>query len=83
MLLNMGLAGGLILFALLGWVRIQQLARDFAARHPEFGPAKEEGGGCGSGSCAGGCHGDHAGSAGQCLSKPNIMLDTNLQELDR
>lgn len=37
-----------IIFALLaGWIGVQHLARIFAARHPEFGPAREEGGGCG------------------------------------
>lgn len=73
-LLNIGLATGLILLALLGWVRVQHWARDYAARHPEFGPAKEEGGGCGSG-CA--C------SAGRCSQRPEITLDTHPQELDR
>ncbi|MDJ0861283.1 MAG: chemotaxis protein [Gammaproteobacteria bacterium] len=34
---------------LAGWIGVQQLARSFAARHPEFGPAREEGSGCGSG----------------------------------
>lgn len=29
------------------WVLVQHLARRFAARHPEFGPAREEGGECG------------------------------------
>jgi hypothetical protein len=37
----------LLMFA---WVGVQFVARWYAARHPEFGPAKEEGGGCG-GSC--------------------------------
>jgi hypothetical protein len=37
-----------ILALLIGWLYVQQLSRQFAARHPEFGPAKEEGGGCGS-----------------------------------
>ena len=43
---------------LIGWLAVQQLARYYAARHPEFGPAREEGGGCGTscqcvgGSCA-------------------------------
>ena len=43
---------------LIGWLAVQQLARYYAARHPEFGPAREEGSGCGksclcaSGSCA-------------------------------
>ena len=30
------------------WLGVQHLARVFAARHPEFGPAREEGSGCGS-----------------------------------
>jgi len=45
------IAGVLILVALTGWVVVQHLARRYAAKHPEFGPAKEEGGGCGKG-----CH---------------------------
>jgi hypothetical protein len=45
------LAPGLILLVLVGWILVQQAARNFAARHPEFGPAKEEGSGCGKG-CA-------------------------------
>jgi hypothetical protein len=36
----------LILALLIGWVAIQGAARRFAARHPEHGPAREEGGGC-------------------------------------
>ena len=55
-MLDVLLAAGLILLLLLGWIWVQQRARDFAARHPEFGPAKEEGGGCGTG-CA--CTGGH------------------------
>ncbi len=31
-----------------GWIAVQHLARSYAARHPEFGPAREEGGGCGT-----------------------------------
>ena len=47
------LAAGLILLVLVGWILVQHSARKFAARHPEFGPAREEGGGCGTGcSCA-------------------------------
>jgi hypothetical protein len=38
---------------LVGWVLVQQASRRFAKSHPEFGPAREEGGGCGT-SC--GCH---------------------------
>lgn len=43
---------------LIGWLAIQQFASHYAARHPEFGPAREEGSGCGKsclcdgGSCA-------------------------------
>jgi len=37
----------LILLLLSGWILVQYLARAYAARHPEFGPAKEEGSGCG------------------------------------
>lgn len=44
-----------ILLVLLGWIAVQHAARRFAARHPEFGPAREEGSGCGSGcGCSGG-----------------------------
>jgi len=45
------LATGLILLVLVGWILVQQGARIFAARHPEFGPPKEEGSSCGAG-CA-------------------------------
>jgi hypothetical protein len=42
----------LAVFGLLGgWLLVQATARAFARRHPEFGPAREEGGGCGSGQC--------------------------------
>lgn len=37
----------LTLLLLAGWCLVQQWARWFAQRNPEFGPAKEEGGGCG------------------------------------
>jgi hypothetical protein len=43
------IAMGGILLALLGWIGVQHLVRVFAQRHPELGPAREEGGGCGSG----------------------------------
>ncbi len=73
-LLDAALAMGLILLALLGWIRVQQMARDYAARHPEFGPAREEGGGCGTGcSCSG----------GKCATRPEIVLQRPHQERDR
>jgi len=34
-----------------GWLLVQDISRKFAKRHPEFGPYREEGSGCG-----GGCH---------------------------
>ncbi len=37
----------IIFFILIAWVLIQQAARKFAANHPELGPVKEEGLGCG------------------------------------
>ena len=41
------LASLLIFLLLLGWILVQQASRRFALRHPLFGPAKEEGSGCG------------------------------------
>ena len=37
----------LILALLAGWIAVQQLARRFAHRHPEWGEPREEGSGCG------------------------------------
>jgi len=37
-----------------GWLLVQGVARRFARDHPEFGPSREDGAGCGK-SC--GCHG--------------------------
>ena len=31
------------------WLMVQKMSRKFAADHPEFGPVREEGGGCGGG----------------------------------
>ncbi len=36
---------------LFAWLVVQFLAREFARRHPEFGPAREDGEGCG-GECS-------------------------------
>lgn len=33
---------------LLGWLVVQSLSRLYARKHPEFGPAREEGQGCGT-----------------------------------
>jgi len=38
----------IIIFSILiTWVLIQQVARKYASKHPELGPMKEEGLGCG------------------------------------
>ncbi len=34
-------AMGLILIIMAGWISVQRFARRFAARHPEYGPARE------------------------------------------
>ena len=38
----------IILLSLLGWVMVQHWSHVFAARHPELGPARDEGEKCGS-----------------------------------
>lgn len=53
----------LLVFLMLAiWILVQFAARAFARRHPELGPAREEGGGCGSGAC--GC-----GAVDTCTKK--------------
>ncbi len=42
------IAIGVILLLLFGWIIVQHLSRLYAKKHPEFGPAREEGNGCGS-----------------------------------
>jgi hypothetical protein len=48
MIQNIILATTIILVLFTGWVLVQHLARHFAYRHPQFGPAREEGVGCGA-----------------------------------
>ncbi|MCU7833756.1 MAG: chemotaxis protein [gamma proteobacterium symbiont of Taylorina sp.] len=38
-----------MLFFLFIWYMVQKLSRKVATEHPEFGKAREEGGGCGGG----------------------------------
>lgn len=55
MIVNSILAIVIILIVMLVWVLVQHLARQFAVRHPEFGPYPEGPGSCGScssGSCS-------------------------------
>ena len=47
MLMNILIAFLTIFGALAAWIGVQYLSRAFAARHPEFGPAREDGEGCG------------------------------------
>lgn len=44
---NLFISISLIFSLLMVWVLVQQIARKFAAKHPEFGSIKEEGLGCG------------------------------------
>lgn len=49
----------LLVFMMVFWIAVQAAARRFARNHPEFGPAREMGHGCGAcvgGGCAGECH---------------------------
>jgi len=53
-------AAVIIALALGGWLLVQAAARRFAARHPEFGPAREDGaGGCGGCADRGTCGRHH------------------------
>jgi len=47
-MLDIIIAIAIILLLLIGWIIVQQLSCLYAKKHPEFGPAREEGGGCGS-----------------------------------
>jgi hypothetical protein len=40
-----------IFFLLMGWLVVQSFSRVYAEKHPEQGPAREEGQGCGT-SCS-------------------------------
>lgn len=46
-MLNFIIAMVVIFGLMLAWIYIQQIAREYAAKHPEFGAMKEEGLGCG------------------------------------
>ena len=51
-MVNYLIACAVIMLVLLGWVLVQYLARQFADRHPEFGPYVEKRGCGGNCSCA-------------------------------
>ncbi|MBI5919894.1 MAG: chemotaxis protein [Nitrosomonadales bacterium] len=40
---------GVMVALVFAWVMVQTMARQHAERHPEFGPLREEGAGCGCG----------------------------------
>lgn len=62
---------GAILLLLSGWIFIQQLSRRYAHKHPQFGPAREEGNGCGT-SCL--C------SKGSCKNKQPMPRNTQTHD---
>lgn len=47
MILRLVISVAIIFLAFAFWVVVQESSRRFARRHPEFGPAREEGGECG------------------------------------
>jgi hypothetical protein len=51
----------LILAITLAGIGVDRLYHRFAARHPELGPFRKSGGGCG-----GNCSGGHCGGGGHC-----------------
>ena len=61
--------------ALLGmlalWLGIQAMARRTSEQHPEFGPFREAGGGCGGGKggCGSACAGGNNGSEAYCTKR--------------
>ena len=56
----------LVILVLFGvWLAVQHFARRFAARHPELGPRREEGMGCGIG-----CKCLSAGEKEECRLNP-------------
>lgn len=71
MLLRYLVAMLIIAIVLASWIMVQHLSRRFAATHPEFGPAREEGGGCGSG---GKCH---CGSSKTCSKNTRLKKMKN------
>ena len=71
MIVKMIIAVAAIFSLLIGWLVVQHLARLFAHRHPELGPAREEGQGCGS-SC--GCH-----DKGACKKRDAFKDQMNTQ----
>ncbi|TNF95089.1 MAG: chemotaxis protein [Gammaproteobacteria bacterium] len=58
----------LIFILLLGWLVVQAMARNFARKHPEFGPAREEGQGCGT-SCL-------CSDKSSCQNRKKTLLET-------
>jgi len=47
MLLNLVCAFAMLMLLLFGWIKVQSAARRFAQEHPETGPFRLVGGGCG------------------------------------
>ena len=71
-----------ILVLLSGWLLVQQLARRYAARHPEFGPAREEGSGCGKSClCTGGRCSKESGQPGAASDSNDITINRQEDQL--
>ena len=51
---DFALASLIILGVLAGWIAVDRIYQNFAARHPERGPFRSTGGDCGNGCCS--CH---------------------------
>ena len=62
--MNYLIAIALVMALLVGWCTVQSWARMYARRHPEFGPASEEGGGCGLS-----CQCTNSGDKAKCQRK--------------
>lgn len=63
-----------ILLLLAGWLLVQTITRLYAQRHPEFGPWREEGQGCGK-SC--GCTSKCASRTGSIHNNTNRLSKSN------
>lgn len=46
------IASVIIFLVLVAWLYVEDLYRRFSRRHPELGPFRHDGGGCGDGCCS-------------------------------
>jgi hypothetical protein len=64
---------GLLLILLLGWVAVQRVYQVFARRHPELGPFRDDGAGCGA--CGRGGGGVGCGGASRSCGRDGREAD--------